>query len=47
MTDWLTEGLPHIWLPCAQMTIAATPLTVVATLTAAVREVLTERAQQL
>lgn len=29
--DWLTEGLPHIWLPYTQMATAATPLAVVAT----------------
>jgi len=28
--DWLTEGLPHIWLPYTQMATAATPLAVVA-----------------
>ena len=31
MSDWLTEGLPHIWLPYTQMANAATPLAVVAT----------------
>ena len=30
MSDWLTEGLPHIWLPYTQMATAATPLPVVA-----------------
>ena len=31
MSDWLTQGLPHIWLPYTQMATAATPLAVVAT----------------
>ncbi|TRZ89435.1 MAG: adenosylmethionine--8-amino-7-oxononanoate transaminase [Rhodocyclaceae bacterium] len=31
MSDWLTEGLPHIWLPYTQMATAAPPLAVVAT----------------
>jgi adenosylmethionine-8-amino-7-oxononanoate aminotransferase len=31
MSNWLTEGLPHIWLPYTQMATAATPLAVVAT----------------
>ena len=30
MSDWLTEGLPHIWLPYSQMATAPTPLAVVA-----------------
>ncbi len=29
--DWLTEGLPHIWLPYTQMRTAAAPLAVLAT----------------
>jgi adenosylmethionine-8-amino-7-oxononanoate aminotransferase len=29
--DWLTEGLPHLWLPYTQMATAATPLAVIAT----------------
>ena len=29
--DWLTEGLPNIWLPYTQMATAAPPLAVVAT----------------
>jgi adenosylmethionine-8-amino-7-oxononanoate aminotransferase len=29
--DWLSEGLPHIWLPYTQMATAATPLAVTAT----------------
>ena len=29
--DWLTEGLPHIWLPYTQMATAPPPLAVVAT----------------
>ncbi|MDP1613451.1 MAG: adenosylmethionine--8-amino-7-oxononanoate transaminase [Sulfuritalea sp.] len=28
--DWLTEGLPHLWLPYTQMATAAPPLAVVA-----------------
>ena len=28
MSDWLTEGLPHIWLPYTQMATAAPPLAV-------------------
>ena len=35
--DWLTEGLPHIWLPYTQMATAATPLAVVATQGARIR----------
>jgi len=31
MSDWLTAGLPHIWLPYTQMATAAPPLAVVAT----------------
>ena len=31
MSDWLTEGLPHIWLPYTQMATAQPPLAVVAT----------------
>ncbi|MDP2823566.1 MAG: adenosylmethionine--8-amino-7-oxononanoate transaminase [Sulfuritalea sp.] len=31
MSDWLTEGLPHLWLPYTQMATAAAPLPVVAT----------------
>jgi adenosylmethionine---8-amino-7-oxononanoate aminotransferase len=27
--DWLTSGLPHLWLPYAQMKIAPTPLPVI------------------
>ena len=30
MSDWLTEGLPHLWLPYTQMATAPTPLAVVA-----------------
>ena len=37
MSDWLTQGLPHIWLPYTQMTTAATPLAVVATQGARIR----------
>ena len=29
--DWLTEGLPHLWLPYTQMATAAAPLAVIAT----------------
>ncbi|MFA4969143.1 MAG: adenosylmethionine--8-amino-7-oxononanoate transaminase, partial [Sulfuritalea sp.] len=35
--DWLTEGLPHIWLPYTQMATAAPPLAVVATQGARIR----------
>ena len=31
MSDWLTPGLDHIWLPYTQMATAPTPLSVVAT----------------
>ena len=31
MSDWLTEGLPHIWLPYTQMATAAAPLAVTGT----------------
>ena len=31
MSDWLTAGLPHIWLPYTQMATAPAPLAVVAT----------------
>ena len=27
--DWLTSGFPHLWLPYAQMKVAATPIAVV------------------
>ncbi|MCX7148925.1 MAG: adenosylmethionine--8-amino-7-oxononanoate transaminase [Rhodocyclales bacterium] len=37
MSDWLTEGLPHIWLPYTQMATAATPLAAVATQGARIR----------
>ena len=30
MSDWLTEGLPHVWLPYTQMATAPPPLPVVA-----------------
>ncbi|KAF0166539.1 MAG: adenosylmethionine-8-amino-7-oxononanoate aminotransferase [Rhodocyclaceae bacterium] len=35
--DWLTEGLPHIWLPYTQMATATPPLAVVATQGARIR----------
>jgi len=35
--DWLTDGLPNIWLPYAQMATAAPPLAVVATQGARIR----------
>ena len=35
--DWLTEGLPHLWLPYTQMATAAAPLPVVATQGARIR----------
>lgn len=35
--DWLTDGLPHIWLPYTQMATAAAPLAVVATQGARIR----------
>ena len=35
--DWLTEGLPHIWLPYTQMQTASPPLAVVATEGARIR----------
>ena len=37
MSDWLTEGLPHIWLPYTQMATATPPLAVVATQGARIR----------
>ena len=37
MSDWLAEGLPHIWLPYTQMATAARPLAVVATQGARIR----------
>lgn len=35
--DWLGSGLPHIWLPYAQMATVATPLAVVATAATRIR----------
>jgi adenosylmethionine-8-amino-7-oxononanoate aminotransferase len=37
MSDWLAEGLPHIWLPYTQMATAAPPLAVTGTLGARIR----------
>ncbi len=37
MSDWLTKGLPHIWLPYTQMATAAAPLAVMATHGARIR----------